>query len=228
VMQWCLDTFGVPVYDTWWMSETGMNMICNLRCLDIKLGSIGRPVPGIKAAVVDDAGQELPPYRVGNLAVQRGWPAMARDVWGNRSQYEAYFKLDPWFISGDAAYMDKDGYFYFQGRVDGVINTAGERVGPWEVEEKLREHPAVRDAGVAGKPDKIRGQIIKAYIVLEPGQQWSEQLGQELRGFVKNGLAAHAAPREFAVKEDIPKPWYLNVSNRQEKALSCYPNPTVF
>lgn len=205
VLQWCMETFGIPVYDTWWMSETGMNMICNLRCLDIKLGSIGRPVPGIKAAVVDDSGKELPPYHVGNLAVQRGWPAMARDVWGDRAKYEAYFKLNPWFISGDAAYMDEDGYFYFQGRVDGVINTAGERVGPWEVEEKLKEHPAVLDAGVAGKPDKIRGEIIKAYIVLQPGYQWSQQLSEDLRSFVKNGLAAHAAPREFAVKENIPK-----------------------
>ncbi|WP_347487710.1 AMP-binding protein [Desulfoscipio sp. XC116] len=205
VMQWCMDTFGIPVYDTWWMSETGMNMICSLRCLDIKMGSIGRPVPGVKAAVVDDAGRELPPYQVGNLAVHRGWPAMARDVWGDRAKYEDYFKLAPWFISGDAAYKDEDGYFYFQGRVDGVINTAGERVGPWEVEEKLREHPAVQDAGVAGKPDKIRGEIIKAYIVLRPGCRWSEQLGEELRVFVKNGLAAHAAPREFAVKTVIPQ-----------------------
>lgn len=205
VQQWCLDTFGVPVYDTWWMSETGMNMICNLRCLDIKPGSIGRPVPGVKAAVVDDAGQELPPNRVGNLAVQRGWPAMARDVWSNHDQYREYFQLEPWFISGDAAYMDEDGYFYFQGRVDGMINTAGERVSPWEVEEKLREHPAVKDAGVAGKADKIRGQIIKAYVVLEPGQKWSDELELELRNFVKNNLAAHAAPREFEVKESIPK-----------------------
>ncbi|SFR03038.1 acetate--CoA ligase [Desulfoscipio geothermicus] len=205
VMQWSLETLGVPIYDTWWMSETGMNMICNLRCLNIKMGSIGRPVPGIQAAVVDDEGNELPPYRIGNLAVRAGWPAMARDVWGNREKYEEYFRLKPWFISGDAAYMDEDGYFYFQGRVDGVINTAGERVGPWEVEEKLREHPAVQDAGVAGKPDKIRGEIIKAYVVLQPGYEWSHALGEELRNFVKTGLAAHAAPREFAVKESIPK-----------------------
>lgn len=205
VMQWSMETFGIPIYDTWWMSETGMNMICNLRCLDVKMGSIGRAVPGIQAAVVDDEGKELPPFRIGNLAVRTGWPAMFRDVWGDRNKYEEYFRLKPWFISGDAAYMDRDGYFYFQGRVDGVINTSGERVGPWEVEQKLLEHPAVKDAGVAGKPDKIRGEIVKAYIVLSPGYQWSAELAQELRNFVKTGLAAHAAPREFAVKENIPR-----------------------
>ncbi|SFH37634.1 acetyl-CoA synthetase [Desulfotomaculum arcticum] len=205
VMRWSQTAFGIPIYDTWWMSETGMNMICNFRCLDIKLGSIGKPVPGIKAAVVDDAGNELPPYRIGNLAIKAGWPAMARDVWENHQKYLEYFKLKPWFISGDAAYMDEDGYFYFQGRVDGIINTAGERVGPWEVEKKLKEHPAVKDAGVAGKPDKIRGEIIKAYIVLTQGYFWSEKLAQELRNYVKTGLAAHAAPREFLVKESIPK-----------------------
>ncbi|WP_027363494.1 acetate--CoA ligase [Desulfotruncus alcoholivorax] len=205
VMQWSQAAFGIPIYDTWWMSETGMNMICNFRCLDIKLGSIGKPVPGIKAAVVDDLGNELPPYRIGNLAIKAGWPAMARDVWGNHQKYLEYFRLKPWFISGDAAYMDEDGYFYFQGRVDGIINTAGERVGPWEVEKKLKEHPAVKDAGVAGKPDKIRGEIVKAYIVLNQGFTWSENLAQELRNYVKTGLAAHASPRQFEVKESIPK-----------------------
>lgn len=205
VMQWSLETFNIPIYDTWWMSETGMNMICNLRCLDIKMGSIGRPVPGVKAAVIDDVGNELPPFSVGNLAIRSGWPSMVRDVWQDREKYKEYFRLKPWFISGDAAYMDEEGYFYFQGRVDGVINTAGERVGPWEIEEKLREHPAVKDAGVAGKPDKLRGEIVKAYIVLNNGYEWSAELSEELRNYVKNGLAAHAAPREFAVKEIIPK-----------------------
>jgi len=126
-------------------------------------------------------------------------------VWNNREKYDEYFRLKPWFISGDAAYVDDDGYFYFQGRVDGVINTAGERVGPWEVEEKLREHPAVRDAGVVGKPDKLRGEIVKAYIVLNHGYRWSPELAQELLNHVKTGLAAHAAPREFDIKDSIPR-----------------------
>lgn len=205
VLAWSMEKLGQPIYDTWWMSETGMNMICNFRCLPIKIGSIGRPFPGITAAIVDDEGREMPPGRIGNLAVRAGWPAQFRGVWNDPESYARYFVHRPWFISGDAAYRDADGYFYFQGRVDGVINTAGERVGPFEVEKKLEEHPAVAAAGVAGKPDALRGEIVKAFIVLAPGHTWSEELAAELRHFVKTGLAAHAAPREFEVRDRIPR-----------------------
>lgn len=205
VMEWSMAKLGIPIYDTWWMSETGMNMICNYRCLPIKLGSIGKPFPGITAAIVDDDGNELPPNKIGNLALKAGWPSMLRGIWGSEEKYKEYFKFQPWFISGDSAYRDEDGYFFFQGRVDGVINTAGERVGPWEVENKLREHPAVKDAGVAGKPDALRGEIVKAYIVLNEGYEWNPDLSEELRNYVKKGLAAHAAPREFEVVPGIPK-----------------------
>ena len=204
VLEWSLDKLGQPVFDTWWMSETGMNMICNYRCLDLKLGSIGRPFPGIEAAVVDDDGRVLPPGQIGNLAIRAGWPAMARGVWNDRLKYEDYFRVKPWFISGDAAYTDTDGYFYFQGRLDGVINTAGERVGPFEVEQKLEEHPAVLRAGVVGKPDKLRGEIVKAYLVLREGANWSQELSDDVRSFVKNGLAAHAAPREMEACASLP------------------------
>ncbi|MDK2888363.1 acetyl-CoA synthetase [Desulfofundulus australicus DSM 11792] len=204
VMEWSLEKLGLPIYDTWWMSETGMNMICNYRCMPVKVGSIGLPFPGIEAAVVDDEGRELPPGRIGNLAIRAGWPAQFRAVWNDPARYEEYFRHRPWFISGDAAYRDEEGYFYFQGRLDGVINTSGERVGPAEVERKLEEHPAVARAGVAGKPDKLRGEIVKAYIVLNPGYTWSDELAGELREFVRTGLAAHAAPREFEVREAIP------------------------
>lgn len=205
VLSWSLEKLNLPIYDTWWMSETGMNMICNYRCSKIKLGSIGKPFPGIQAAIVDDDGNELPPNRVGNLAIKAGWPAMFRDVWKAPEKYAAYFKHQPWFISGDAAYRDEEGYYFFQGRVDGLINTSGERVSPWEVEKKLKEHPAVADAGVAGKPDKIRGEIVKAYVVINQGFSWSDELGQELRNFVKTELAAHTAPREWEVTEQIPR-----------------------
>lgn len=204
VLEWSLSKLNQPIYDTWWMSETGMNMICNYRCLDLKLSSIGRPFPGIEAAVVDDDGKVLPPGQIGNLAIKAGWPAMATDVWNSHGRYEDYFKTKPWFISGDAAYMDKDGYYYFQGRLDGVINTAGERVGPFEVEAKLEEHPAVERAGVVGKPDQLRGEIVKAYIALKEGTTWSQCLYDEIRNFVKTGLAAHAAPREIEVVAAIP------------------------
>ncbi|MGB9826220.1 MAG: AMP-binding enzyme, partial [Desulfofundulus sp.] len=174
------------------------------RCMPVKAGSIGLPFPGIEAAVVDDEGRELPPGKIGNLAIRAGWPAQFRAVWNDPARYEEYFRHKPWFISGDAAYRDEDGYFYFQGRLDGVINTSGERVGPAEVESKLEEHPAVARAGVAGKPDKLRGEIVKAFVVLNPGYTWSAELAAELREFVRSGLAAHAAPREFEVREYIP------------------------
>ena len=205
VLSWSLNKLGQPVYDTWWMSETGMNIICNYRCLKIKLGSIGKPFPGIETSIVDDDGNELPANRIGNLAIKAGWPAMFRNVWNAPGKYEAYFKHRPWFVSGDAAYRDDEGYYFFQGRVDGLINTAGERVSPWEVENKLTAHPAVADAGVAGKPDKLRGEIVKAYIVLDQGYSWSDQLAEELRNTVKSELAAHTAPREWQVTESIPR-----------------------
>jgi acetyl-CoA synthetase len=204
VLDWSMSRLGQPVYDTWWMSETGMNMICNYRCMDLKPGSIGRPFPGIEAAVVDDDGKILPPGQIGNLAIRAGWPAMARDVWNDREKYKEYFRVKPWFISGDAAYTDNDGCFYFQGRLDGVINTAGERVGPFEVEKKLEEHPAVLKAGVVGKPDRLRGEIVKAYVSLKEGCSWTRDLSESIRSFVKTGLAAHAAPREIEVVGDIP------------------------
>jgi acetyl-CoA synthetase len=218
VLEWSLSALQQPVYDTWWMSETGMNMICNYRCLDLKLGSIGRPFPGIEAAVVDDDGNILPPGQIGNLAIRAGWPAMARGVWNDDEKYRAYFKIKPWFISGDAAYMDRDGCFYFQGRLDGVINTAGERVGPFEVEAKLEEHPAVDRAGVAGKPDRLRGEIVKAYIALKEGVTWSPELQEELRNLVKTGLAAHAAPREMEAVPAIPLTREGKVDRRVLKA----------
>lgn len=217
VLEWSLSELGQPIYDTWWMSETGMNMICQFRCLNIKLGSIGQPFPGLQAAVVDDEGQELPPGRIGNLALKAGWPSMARGVWKNQRLYEAYFTKPPWFISGDAAYRDENGYFYFQGRVDGLINTAGERVGPVEVETVLKQHPAVADAGVTGKPDRLRGEIVMAYIVLQDGLAWSEELSGELRQHVKRRLAAHAAPRGLEPREFIPKAAGGSVDRRKLK-----------
>lgn len=217
VLEWSLGKLGLPIYDTWWMSETGMNIVCSLRCLPVRHGSIGKPVPGVEVAVIDDEGRQLPPGKIGNLAVKKGWPSMFRGVWNNPGMYSQYFRLDPWFISGDSAHRDQDGYFYFHGRVDGVINTSGERVGPGEVEKKLEEHPAVSRAAVAGKPDKLRGEIVKAFINLNPGFHWSDELAGELRQLVKKGLAAHAAPREFEVRENIPLDGQGGVDRRAVK-----------
>lgn len=205
VLDWSQKYLKQPVYDTWWMSETGMNMICSLKSEQVKPGSIGKPIPGIEAAILDDDGSILPPKHIGNLAIRRGWPAELRGVWNNHEEYYRYFRFGDWFVTGDSAYCDKDGCFYFQGRVDGLINSAGERVGPFEVESKLLEHPAVLAAGVTGKPDTLRGEIIKAYITLSNDYDWTNDLYSEIRTFVKTGLAAHAAPREIEIRKNIPR-----------------------
>lgn len=204
VIHWGMDVFNKRIHDTWWMTETGGMLICNYPCMDMKPGSMGKPFPGIEAAIIDNDGNQLPPNQMGNLAIKKGWPSMMRQIWKRPEKYESYFVGD-WYVSGDSAYMDEEGYFWFQGRLDDVINTSGERVGPFEVESKLIEHPAVAEAGVIGKPDPERGEIIKAFITLNEGYQESEELLEDIRQFVKKGLSAHAAPREIEVKDKIPK-----------------------
>ncbi|MCT2536972.1 acetate--CoA ligase [Aquibacillus koreensis] len=204
VITWGVDAFKLRIHDTWWMTETGAMLIVNYPCMDIRPGSMGKPIPGVEAAIVDNEGNELPPNQMGNLAIKKGWPSMMRAIWKNPGKYESYF-INGWYVSGDSAYMDEDGYFWFQGRLDDVINTSGERVGPFEVESKLIEHPAVAEAGVIGKPDPERGEIIKAFITLNEGYKASDELVEDIRQFVKTGLSAHAAPREIEVKETIPK-----------------------
>ncbi|UTH13195.1 acetate--CoA ligase [Macrococcus equipercicus] len=218
VIKWGYKVFGKRIHDTWWMTETGAHMIVNYPSMDIKSGSMGKPIPGVEAAIVDNDGNVLPPNRMGNLALKEGWPSMMRDIWNNRPKYESYFLPGGWYISGDSAYMDEDGYFWFQGRVDDVIMTAGERVGPFEVESKLVEHPAVAEAGVIGKPDPVRGEIIKAFIALREGYEPTDELKEEIRVFVKNGLAAHAAPREIEFKDKLPKTRSGKIMRRVLKA----------
>ncbi|QNR21808.1 acetate--CoA ligase [Exiguobacterium sp. Helios] len=217
VIRWGKEAFDQRIHDTWWMTETGAMMICNYKSMDIKPGSMGKPIPGTQAAIVDDQGNELPPFRMGNLALKTPWPSMMRQIWNNPQKYESYF-FKGWYVSGDSAYMDDEGYFWFQGRVDDVIMTAGERVGPFEVESRLVEHPAVAEAGVIGKPDPVRGEIIKAFISLRDGYEPTEELKQEIQKFVKEGLAAHAAPREIDFRDKLPKTRSGKIMRRVLKA----------
>ena len=218
VVRWGNEVYGQRIHDTWWMTETGGQLICNYPFMTIKPGSMGKPLPGTDAAIVDDQGNVLPPNTMGNLAIKTGWPSMMRQIWKNPSKYEEYFRLSGWYVSGDSAFMDEEGYFWFQGRVDDVINTSGERVGPFEVESKLVEHPAVAEAGVIGKPDPLRGEIIKAFISLRAGYTPSENLKKEIAQFVKLGLAAHAAPREIDFIEKLPKTRSGKIMRRVLKA----------
>lgn len=218
VIRWGMNAFGLRIHDTWWMTETGGQVICNYPCMEIRPGSMGKPIPGVKAAIVDNEGNEVPPYTMGNLAIAKGWPSMMRAVWNNPQKYESYFMPGDWYVSGDSAYMDEDGYFWFQGRIDDVIMTSGERVGPFEVESKLIEHAAVAEAGVIGIPDPVRGEIIKAFIALRAGYEPSEELKEEIRQFVKKGLAAHAAPRQIEFKDKLPKTRSGKIMRRVLKA----------
>ncbi|WP_419865542.1 acetate--CoA ligase [Bhargavaea cecembensis] len=218
VVKWGLEVFDKRIHDTWWMTETGAQMIVNIGSMPIKPGSMGKPVPGIEAAIVDDQGKVLPPNSMGNLALKKGWPAMMRKIWNNQEKYDSYFLNGEWYVSGDSAYMDEDGYFWFQGRVDDVIMTSGERVGPFEVESKLIEHPAIVEAGVIGKPDPVRGEIIKAFVALYDGYEPTDELKEEIRQFVKKGLAAHAAPREIEFKDKLPKTRSGKIMRRVLKA----------
>lgn len=218
VIRWGSEAFKLRIHDTWWMTETGAQTICNFGCLPIKPGSMGKAVPGIEATIIDDQGNVLPPNHMGNLAIKKGWPAMMRQIWNNQEKYDSYFINDEWYVSGDSAYIDEDGYFFFQGRVDDVIMTSGERVGPFEVESKLLEHPAIVEAGVIGKPDPVRGEIIKAFVALHDGYEATDELKEDIRQFVKKGLAAHAAPREIEFKDKLPKTRSGKIMRRVLKA----------
>ena len=204
-LKWIKKITGLAPHETWWMTETGMQLICNYRSEDFPIGCTGKPFPGTYATVVDDHGKELPAGQLGQLVVKPGWPSMMKEVWKNPAKYQEYFRIPGWYVSGDTAYKDEHGFIWYQGRADDVIKTAGERVGPFEVESALVAHPAVAEAGVIGKPDSVRGQIIKAFVALRKGHQPSEQLKKEITDFVKANLAAHAAPREIVFVDKVPK-----------------------
>jgi len=216
-IRWSLKVFGLPFHDNWWQTEGGGILIANYPCMPIKPGSMGKPFPGVKAAIVDDRGKELPPGTEGDLALKPGWPSMMREIWKNPKKYKSYF-LKKWYISGDKAWMDEDGYFWFIGRADDVIKTAGERVGPFEVESALVEHPAIVESGVIGKPDPVRGEIIKAFVVLKERYRPSEKLKKDVQKFVKKRLAGHAYPREIEFRKTLPKTRSGKIMRRLLKA----------
>ncbi len=203
-IRWALKVFKKPFHDTWWQTETGAICIANYPCMDIKIGSMGKPIPGLVAAIIDDEGRVLEDGKEGNIALKPKWPSMMHTIWKRPNKFATYFSHG-WYISGDRGSRDKDGYFWFVGRADDVIKTAGERVGPFEVESALVEHPAVVEAGVIGKPDAVRGEIVKAFVVLEKESKPSVKLKTELMDYVKKHLAGHAYPREIEFIDRLPK-----------------------
>jgi acetyl-CoA synthetase len=214
-VRWGVDAFGLPIHDNWWQTETGGIMIANFAATDIKPGSMGRPLPGIDAAVllrderghvvVEDGVAALAPTGVeGELALRAGWPSMFRGYLGEAERYAKCF-AGGWYLSGDLATVDEDGYFWFVGRGDDVIKSAGHLIGPFEVESALMEHPAVAEVGVIGKPDALVGAIVKAFVVLHAGYEPNEQLKLELIGFGRKHMGAAVAPKEIAFVAELPK-----------------------
>lgn len=218
VIRWGMKVYGLPVHDNWWQTETGMQLVANLPCTAVKPGSMGKPLPGVYVTVVDDEGNELKPGQLGRLVVRPGWPSMLRQVWRNEEKFKEYFKIPGWYFSGDNAWKDDEGYLWFVGRADDVINTAGHRVGPFEVESALVEHEAVAEAGVIGKPDEERGEIIKAFIVLNNDVKQTPKLLDEIKDFTKRRLAAHAYPREIEIRDSLPKTRSGKIMRRLLKA----------
>jgi acetyl-CoA synthetase len=212
---WGLEALGLPVHDNWWQTETGGIMIANLAGSPIRPGSMGRPLPGVEAVVlargedgrarVADGAVEVleDPGAEGELALRPGWPAMLRGYLHDDERYERCF-AGGWYLTGDVARRDEDGSFWFVGRADDVIKSAGHLIGPFEVESVLMEHPAVVEAGVIGIPDPVAGEVVKAFVTLRPGFEPTDELRLELVGFARTHLGAAVAPREIAFDQDLP------------------------
>ena len=219
---WGQQAFGLPFHDNWWQTETGGIMIANYAAMDIKPGSMGRPLPGIEAAIVkttkDGSARVIKEPNVeGNLALKPGWPSMFRGYLHDEERYRKCF-VDGWYISGDLAEQDEDGYFWFIGRADDIIKTAGHMVGPFEVESALMQHPAVAEAGVIGVPDPTIGEIVKAFVALKPPYQPSENLRLELIGFGRTMLGSAVAPKLIEFQDNLPKTRSGKIMRRLLKA----------
>jgi acetyl-CoA synthetase len=214
---WGLEAFTMPIHDNWWQTETGSIMIANYPIQEVRPGSMGRPFPGVEPAVVDDEGKVLPPGEEGDLVVKPGWPSMFRTYWNDTERYNSRFK-NGWYITGDRARVDEDGYFWFVGRSDDVINTSGHLVGPFEVESALIEHPAVAEAGVIGKPDPMAMEVVKAFVALKDGFEPSDHLRHELIQMAREKLGSIAAPREIDFLPSLPKTRSGKIMRRLLKA----------
>ena len=206
---WSQQVFGKPFHDNWWQTETGGIMIANYASMDVKPGSMGKPLPGVEAAIVrrtaqgglqviTESGEE------GELALKPGWPSMFRSYLNASERYQKCF-VDGWYLTGDLARCDADGYFWFVGRADDVIKSSGHLIGPFEVESALLEHPAVAEAGVIGKPDPVAGEIVKAFVSLRHGFLANEALQRELLGHARKRLGSAVAPKEITFVEALPR-----------------------
>ncbi len=219
---WGEKVLGLPIHDNWWQTETGGIMIANYVSQEIRPGSMGLPLPGIEAAIVrrmaDDRVETIEEADVeGELALRPGWPSMFREYLHDEERYRKCF-VDGWYITGDLARRDRDGYFWFVGRADDIIKTAGHMVGPFEVESALMEHPAVAEAGVIGKPEPVIGELVKAFVVLKQGLTPSDDLRLDLIGFGRARLGSAVAPKEISFVDNLPRTRSGKIMRRLLKA----------
>jgi acetyl-CoA synthetase len=218
---WGNETFGMPFHDNWWQTETGGIMIANYAAMDVKPGSMGKPLPGITAGIVevkgDDVAELTAPMAMGELALRPGWPSMMRGYLHEQARYDKCFK-DGWYLSGDLAMRDADGYFWFVGRADDLIKSSGHLIGPFEVESALMEHAAVAEVAVIGLPDDTAGQIVKAFVALKPGHKPNEDLRLELMGHARKRLGPAVAPKDIAFRQNLPKTRSGKIMRRLLKA----------
>ena len=218
---WGVEAFGQPFHDNWWQTETGGIMIANFLALPVKPGSMGLPLPGIEAAIVERTAEGVRiidrPMVEGELALKAGWPSMMRGYLHEDERYRKCF-VGPWYLTGDLAKRDADGYFWFVGRADDVIKSSGHLIGPFEVESALMEHSAVAEAAVIGKPDPMAGEVVKAFVALKPGYEASEALRRELLGHARRRLGAAVAPKEIDFRANLPKTRSGKIMRRLLKA----------
>ncbi|SDJ36162.1 acetate--CoA ligase [Lutimaribacter saemankumensis] len=217
---WSEKVFGQPFHDNWWQTETGGIMIANRPGMTVKPGSMGKPLPGVEASIVDNEAsnlREAGENEIGELALRPGWPSMMRSYIHEQARYDKCF-ADGWYLSGDLAMRDADGYFWFVGRADDLIKSSGHLIGPFEVESALIEHPAIAEAGVIGIPDETAGEVVKAYVTLNPDFAPSDTLERDIRGHARKKLGAAVAPREIIFRKSLPKTRSGKIMRRLLKA----------
>ncbi len=219
---WGTEAFGKPFHDNWWQTETGGIMISNFLSMDVKPGSMGRPVPGIGAGIIEhlEGGsirEITEPMAMGELALRPGWPSMMRGYLNEEARYKKCF-VNGWYLTGDLAMRDNDGYYWFVGRADDVIKSSGHLIGPFEVESVLMEHPAVAEVGVIGVPEPTAGETVKAYVALKNGCEPSERLRKELLGHARQRLGPAVAPKDIAFRQNLPKTRSGKIMRRLLKA----------
>lgn len=205
-VNWSIRVFGKPFHDTYWQTETGCILITNFPGMPVKPGSMGRPFPGITATVLNPNTHEPYPQpgKIGLIGIKPGWPSMMRGYWQNEEAYKNKFR-NGWYLTGDRARLDSDGYFWFVGRDDDIINTGGHLVSPFEVESALLEHLAVAESAVVSKPDPINMEVVKAFVTLKPGNTPSKDMELDIMNFIRKKLSPLAMPQEIEFVELLPK-----------------------